>query len=254
VNVEEQIDELYGLPLDQFIAARDRLASSLRADGSRGDAERVKRLAKPNLVAWALNRVRRREPELVARLLAAGARLREAQRELVGGGDRDALRVAAADERRLIEEVVTLAESQLEDGGRRSSAASQSKLRATVHAAAADDEVGEAFRAGRLSRDHQISDLGLSLGAASGEPARTRKRGGAGTAGARKPDRAQRERERMRRTLNSQLERARADARDLDRQADTAERQAARARRDADRAALRVAELERSLAALGDPR
>jgi hypothetical protein len=37
-------DELYGLPLDEFIPARAALVKSLRTDGQRDEAERVSKL------------------------------------------------------------------------------------------------------------------------------------------------------------------------------------------------------------------
>lgn len=121
----------------------------------------MKAFRKPNLPAWALNQVRRLHPERVDQLTAAGERLQQAQQRLVAGGERGVLQDAAADERRLVEEVAALAESRLADAGHAAGAALQSKLRATAHAAAVNARARELLQSGRLVRDFEISDLGL---------------------------------------------------------------------------------------------
>ena len=69
-----EIDRLYGLPLDEFVAGRGALAKSLRSEGKREEAERVKALRKPTAGAWALNQALRRRRSELADLLAAGER------------------------------------------------------------------------------------------------------------------------------------------------------------------------------------
>ena len=160
-KLESDIDGLYALPLDEFTPARDALARQLRTDGDRDGAAEVKALRKPNLPAWALNRVCHREPGQVEELLAAGARLQEAQAKLVSGGERGLLRDAVAQERRSVDEVVALGERELTGSGHQINAALQTKLHATAHAAAVSPEAGELLSLGRLIRDYEVSDLGL---------------------------------------------------------------------------------------------
>lgn len=247
-SIEEQIDKLYGLPLEEFTAARDGLAKSLRAEGSRSAADEVKRLRKPNLVGWALNQVRNQHPDRVSELLAAGQRLQDAQRQLVSGGERGLLRSAVSEERKLIEEVVSLAERQLAAAGHNAAAALQGKLWATAHAAAAGSEAAELLRSGRLLRDYEVSDLGLSAVAATTRPAAVKepaRRTGAHADEGRKhqadAERAERKREadaeRKRRSLTGQLERAGARAKELRQKLQDAEREAAQAGSEAARAA-----------------
>src|SRR4030081_1955961 len=116
-KLQAEVDRLYALPLDQFTPARDELARRLRSDGDRDASAEVKGLRKPNLLAWALNQARHRDPERVDELIAAGERLQKAQDQLVAGGERGLLRDAGADERRLVEEVVALAERELAGAG-----------------------------------------------------------------------------------------------------------------------------------------
>jgi hypothetical protein len=268
-TLDEVVDRLYGLPLEEFTPQRDAAAKQLRADGARDAATAVKRLRKPSRLAWALNQVRRQDPEHVDELLAAGRRLQEAQRQLVEAGERGLLRDAAAEERELVGQVAELAERVLADSGHPASATAQGKLFSTLHAAAGDPEVRDELAAGRLLGEHQISDLGLvSAGdgdragsatradaaapAAPRAPARPRdtkatgpgdgKASRGGDAGERKAREAAERKaraaaQREARQLTSKLERARERSRALAKEQKKAERGLA----DAEKAAARAA-------------
>jgi hypothetical protein len=281
--LQADVDRLYALPLDEFTPARDELARRLRSDGDRDMSAEVKRLRKPNLIAWALNQVRHLDPELIERMFEAGDRLQEAQQQLVAGGERGLLRGAAAEERRRVDEVVARAEQELAAAGHPATANVQSKLWATVHAAAVSPEPRELLRAGRLLREYEVSDLGL-MGAGPATVVPTRE------APKRGPDKAPRETaapgktvgrdqatreaaereaesraaaerkeaERQARSIRRELERARArheklasKRADAERRAKEAARQAARAQAELDRA---EAALEQADAAVGDAR
>jgi len=266
-GVPEEIDRLYGLPLDEFTSARDEFARRLRRDGDRSSAEELKGLRKPTVAAWALNQARRRDPDAVDRLLAAGEGLRDAQRQLLAAGNRDALREAAAEERRLAEELVAVAERQLTDGGHPVSASVHGRLSDTVHAVAGSDEARELLGAGRLVIDYQMSDLGLAD--AGGQLAPPARRPAPAKAPARaapvKAQEARRARELKRkldkaRVRHGQLERKLGDAqqraRDAQRDAKQAVAAAERAQSSADQAeaafresSAETAELEAELAA-----
>ena len=51
------VDELFGLPLDEFIPERTALAKSLRAEGRRDEAKEVAATRKPSVAAWAVNQL-----------------------------------------------------------------------------------------------------------------------------------------------------------------------------------------------------
>src|SRR5919201_6293703 len=97
-SLEQELDELYGLPLDEFTAARNELSKRLKREGDER-AEDVRRLAKPTVAVWTINQLARREPLAVRRLLAAGAALRKAQERALGGGGGAALGKAQREER-----------------------------------------------------------------------------------------------------------------------------------------------------------
>src|ERR671919_752827 len=71
-ELDQQIDSLFGMPLDRFIPERDTLAKQLRATGDREAADRVKALRKPTVPAWALNQLARQDPRGVTDVVARG--------------------------------------------------------------------------------------------------------------------------------------------------------------------------------------
>ena len=103
--IDDRIDGLYKLPLAEFTAARNALAKTLTGD----DKQRVKALAKPNLVPWAVNQVYWSARAVYDRLLKAGERLRKAQIAALEGKHAD-VRAAGDAHRHAIAEAVKEAE------------------------------------------------------------------------------------------------------------------------------------------------
>ena len=58
-DLEDEVDRLYGLPLEEFTPARNELAKRLRKDGRKAEAARVGELAKPSLALWTVNQLAR---------------------------------------------------------------------------------------------------------------------------------------------------------------------------------------------------
>ena len=91
-----EASDLYGLPLDRFVAERGALAKALRAEGNKDEAARVGSLRKPSVAAWTVNQVIRTQRRAVRALLATGDELERAQSDILAGrGDAGALRDAA---------------------------------------------------------------------------------------------------------------------------------------------------------------
>jgi hypothetical protein len=159
VELDSEIDRLYGTPLDEFVHDRDELAKRLRREGEREAADQVKKLRKPSAGAWALNQaVRRRRKETDA-LLAAGERLRAAHEALLSGGDQAALRDAMREERALASQLADCAEAIASETGK-SGAALRERVRSTLHAAAVDEEAREELAKGRFVREREAVGLG----------------------------------------------------------------------------------------------
>ena len=99
--LDQKIDDLYAQPLDGFVAARTALAKTLTG----ADAARVRALAKPTLVPWAVNQVYRHARSLFDAVTATGSRLRRAQVAALEGRKADA-RTASDEHRRAVAEAV----------------------------------------------------------------------------------------------------------------------------------------------------
>jgi hypothetical protein len=115
--VLEAARDLYAVPPADFIARRNALREQLQADGHADDAATVARLRRPRLAEWALNRLARADPALVARLATSIAAAQRAQSAAIGG-DAGGLRAATADLRDALNTVADAAVRGLAaDGG-----------------------------------------------------------------------------------------------------------------------------------------
>jgi hypothetical protein len=193
VDLEDELNHLYGVDLADFVPARTRLATSLRKDGRRVEAERVKELRKPSLSVWTINQLARRQRKDIDLLLDAGHRLAESQRALLtGSGDQEAFEAARKAEREAVKRLVDASRSILAERG---SVATLERVTATLRAAAISDDAGPDLARGRLTGDVD----GAGFDAFAGIPtsptssARTVKKTERGSRGA--DDGADRERE-----------------------------------------------------------
>jgi hypothetical protein len=151
MNPSSEIRELYRGAPEGFIAARDSLAKRLRDDGRDQDATAVKKLRRPTVAAWALDRLADVAPDEVGALLDAGAALARAQRATLSGRDPQALREATTRRRELVAELSEKAAEALRDAGG-SPDPHLEDIRGTLEAASVDEEIGERLRVGTLER------------------------------------------------------------------------------------------------------
>ncbi|MGE5226273.1 MAG: hypothetical protein ACM3OO_05300 [Planctomycetaceae bacterium] len=152
-SIDDDVAALYALPPDGFTAARDRLAADLRAGGDPDGAKAVKALRRPTLVAWAVNAAARARPDAVARLLDAGARLEEAQRQaLAGRGGATDLRTAADDRREAVRSLTEAADQALESAGK-APAAHRDAVASTFEAASVDPALALRLRTATVERE-----------------------------------------------------------------------------------------------------
>jgi hypothetical protein len=80
-ELDDTADELYGVPLSAFTAERKRLADALKAAGSKAAAAAVSKLPRPAMSAWVVNQLWREARDDMEELLAAGARVRDGERD-----------------------------------------------------------------------------------------------------------------------------------------------------------------------------
>jgi hypothetical protein len=146
------VDQLFSVPQEEFIAARDELAKRLKAEGRDEEAAEVKAHRRPTVAAWAANQVARQRPGEVAELLAAGAELHKAQRKALSGVKGGGFREAMERRRNAVVALAKAAEEVLREAGK-GSAGTVDALQPTFEAASVDQQAGEALKAGRLERE-----------------------------------------------------------------------------------------------------
>lgn len=151
-DLEAAIDGLFRVPPERFVAERDALASSLRTDKRRDDAATVKKLRRPTVAAWAVNRVADTDAggDQLADLAALPWQLREAQQAAVGG-DASAMRTT---QRRRMELVGALTDAAIRAAREAGIEAEGSRREITgiFEAASLDPAVAEEVTSGRLQR------------------------------------------------------------------------------------------------------
>lgn len=244
IAAEKEIDRLYGLPPDEFTAARDEFAKRLRAEGRRDDADAIKGLKKPNLPAWAVNQLSRRHRREVRRLLQAGERLRSAHEQLLSGGKQDKLRDAAERERELVGDLVDRAEPLLSEAGT-PSPANLERVRNTLHAAATDEQLRAELEAGRLVKDRESVGLGpFSAAPATGPGQREQKRAAARRREVREIRARADSAAKQLRSAEAALERAREDAEQAQRNLRDRQRSLELARKEAEAAEEALSEAD----------
>ena len=143
MGLEAELDRLYGLPLNDFTAARDELAKRLRAEGERELADQVKALRKPTVPIWVVNRLAREREVDVKRLLKAGEALAEAQAKATKEG----FAAARRDEQHALERLA-LAARETGVGAQAADRAIQ-----TLRTASLSPEGRELLKRGRLTEE-----------------------------------------------------------------------------------------------------
>ena len=178
--VERAADELYGLPLEQFVPRRKELAKTLRADGDRDAAAAVEKLQKPNVAAWTANQLARRQELDVRRLLKAGEALSSGKRQ-----DAEGFREARAQESEVVRRLLVAARELLQSEGKPSDA-TLARVGRLLRAAALDDSRRELLATGRLTEDLAQGESFTLLASAAPAAAPPKK----GKPAPAKPDRA----------------------------------------------------------------
>lgn len=233
-DTKDPLDQLYGLPMDEFTSARDRLASGLKEQGDSDAAAQVKKRRRPTVSAWVVNQLVRKHRTDVQKLLSVGDEVREAQRAALSGGGAERIRQITERRRRILDRLLDQAEDLLGGAGHATSRATLDGVGDTLMAATVDEEAAEAVRAGRLSREltpssgfEAIADqIPVSTEAVSKQDRRARERAQRAEDQARDAEEAAKEADR--------------EARHMEQQAEAAQQDAERARRRADRAGERA--------------
>lgn len=149
-TLDQVAEELYGLPPEEFTAARDAVA---KAAGDRDTRDAVKALRRPTVSAWLVNRLAQDQTDLLEQLLALGPALAQAQ----STGAADDLRALGQQRRELVAAVTAAA---VDLSGRDIAAAARTEVEQTLEAALADPASADAVRSGRLVRALSFAGFG----------------------------------------------------------------------------------------------
>jgi hypothetical protein len=246
---EDAVDELYGLPLDEFTPRRDELAKELRATGKRDEAAWVKALRKPSAAAWLVNQLARTQKSDTRRMLERGDALRVTQeRALARRASREELAGATHEYAEAMRTLLSKAPGLLDRRGAPPSQITVERAAETLRAILLDDLARAGFAAGRLTREHRAAGLGFAASgratAAPVGPGKTAKPGkrpkvGATAATAKEAERRAHERARAQAVATEARSRHRARRREVSeaqRDVRQAERELERARRRLERA------------------
>jgi len=147
-----EVDGLFQLPLPEFTAARNALASRLQKAGDKDAAARVKTLTKPPVSAWVVNLLYWRNREAFDRLLTGGARLRQAQASQLAGHATN-LRELLNTQRETLGELSRQASALLSESGHQPSPDVMRRVTMTLEGLAAQGLLEGAPVAGRLTAD-----------------------------------------------------------------------------------------------------
>lgn len=160
MTLDEVLDELYGAPLDEFVAERKRLAQKLGGD----EGKELAKLRKPNVAAWVLNQLARRERRDVDLLLDAGHRLRQAQAGVLRGGEKESFEDARRKESDALKRLTKAAERLLRDARGTASASALAQVGESLRAAAVTEEGREVLARGRFVEPLRASGFDVFAG------------------------------------------------------------------------------------------
>jgi DNA repair exonuclease SbcCD ATPase subunit len=148
-KLNDDLDELFKLPLAEFTDARNTLAKQLKQSGRANDASLVKTLAKPSISAWTVNQLYWHHREAFDTLLAAGQRFRKAQ---TSGKVAD-MRGSLDARREALTELADLATSVLQDAGHNPTQETIRRVTTTLEAMSSLASFSDGPTPGRLSQD-----------------------------------------------------------------------------------------------------
>ena len=231
VDLDAELDRLYGLPLDEFTKARNELSARLKKAGEPDAAAEVKALPKPSVPAWAVNQLARTRKRDVQALLDAAGRARS-------GRAKKTLREALDEQRDALERLTAEGRELLEAERGTAPDAMVQRIASTLRAAASDPATAELLERGRVNEDLEPAGFEALAGLVEAKAPVASKR----------DDKAE---------LRTRLEAAqktvrqrKGEAAGLHDRAEDAERQAAKARKAADRADRALGEAEAELRSL----
>jgi hypothetical protein len=155
-GLDAAADELYAVPPDEFIGARDAAVAAARERGDRELAKAIGRLRRPTKAAWLANLLARHRAAQLDGLLGLAAGLADAQRTLDG----TALRQLSSKRHQLVAAMAREAGRLAQEAGDPAAEGVLRELQGILDAALARPEIAEQVRSGRLTRTLTYTGFG----------------------------------------------------------------------------------------------
>jgi len=171
VDLDEAVNQLYGLAPNEFLDTRRQLVKAAKSAGEPDLAKAIGALRKPTAAAWAVNQLTRRQPDEIERLLALAASLHDAQDRVDGS----ALKELGRERTKLIDELVRSCMQTVQEAGGPLSPSAANQMRETFVAALGSTAATDAVASGQLTRALSyagFSDVDLSEATAAPSPSR----------------------------------------------------------------------------------
>ncbi|MGZ4666718.1 MAG: hypothetical protein ACXV5Q_17205 [Frankiaceae bacterium] len=223
MDVAEFADELYGLPPEEFTAARNERAKVYRSGGDRKLGAQIAALRKPSTAAWVVNQLARHRRAELDQLIELGATMREAHLDLKA----ERLRTLSDQRHRVIAALAGAGRALAAEQGHAVSETVVQEVEQTLEAALADPDAAQAVGSGHLLTALSYAGLGGGGGAVA-DPALRRRAGGPGAPSARDREAGEggdSDVDERRRRHTCDVAAAQAQAADAERQAEEANRQ-----------------------------
>ena len=147
-----EIEALFQVPLGDFTAARNALATRLKKSGRAADADVVKSLPKPPVSAWTVNQLFWRQRPAFNKLIEAGQRFRTAQAAQLSGRSSD-IRAPLEARREALAELSKLAAGLLRETAHSPTPDMMRRITTTLEALSTYGGLENAPQPGRLTAD-----------------------------------------------------------------------------------------------------
>jgi hypothetical protein len=153
--------ELYALPLDQFTRARDALAKEVSSKGRAKEAQAIRKLKRPVVAAWVVNRLAQEHPERIETFLASARALEKAHRRAMSGLSPEHLKEANRAFQQALDALLKEVTASLAATGRPATGDLIRQVEETLRAAAlGTEEERSTLVQGMLTRPLQSSGFG----------------------------------------------------------------------------------------------
>ncbi len=163
-KLDDEIDDLFQLPVAEFTGARNELAARLKKQGLKNESDRVKLLSKPSVTAWAVNQLHWHHRDAFEELIDASQRVHSGK----------AMRESLDARRDALVKLSELATELLQEAGHNPGQDTIRRITSSLEALSTYALLPDGPEPGRLSNDVDPPSFELLAALMSGGPVRER--------------------------------------------------------------------------------